>query len=1364
MKKEGPFSMSQALELLHGELFRELEGYMFAQNRDKWRHWRAVFHHARVKSLYHWTTILISLVLTVALFVAYGFSNDKGSSDSVWLVVEGSMILACVLFNVFLAVHTCEYERSEFVQLLRHILDQLSVCMKYNTWNKAYFPRLDAPFSPCCSLQWTMRDDQVYNIPVLLLVKGDIILLRPGHKAPAQCSLQHDGLGEDAEDLLLEENEIFAPDSGKHGEVFTQPKGRQPRKPARFLLLDTPATTLVRQILSDCKRPASTIEHEKFLIMTHWIERRIIPVVCVVMLVVNILRYIYLGGHVGHWTDMIILLQVQAIVPLVPLIVPLMYLLINFYGQARVFAAFEAEKGTKSLGDDSFDSDSSISADEARVDLPWPHVLEWFRNILLGRVHVTTRNVNVTHILGSVTSLCCVDKKGILSYPNPTPEKIFFLHREHAESGTSVTHSESKHATDKPKPAGKFVDHAVKSTCVEVLDVTSDPKNSFAVLFDDPSWKQHMNSLKPLGLTILANTCNLNTAQWYSQFTDHVACAGLENEETVAVINRRCLCALAREMGFSTNALNIFYQERTLGVYQQVSAEMTTKERLQRAKSFIQHKIPMPNMVSIILREKLSGACQMLSQGTADILLAHCTDFWDGEDLAPLTTSDRKKILDFYHRTSIGSYCTAFSYCPLRQRLLTGLEDVYIELPDDTQRSNLHGSLSSIDEDQDLLCDPVGGRGSWELPRSFSADSLTEAANIGSLEDVPTLVQAHNSQVFIGMVTMQYQARLDFIQLIDKLEGACIRFVHFSQENEVRSRVFAEKMGLEAGWNCHISLRSERQYLSATSANVSVHEVPQDEMQSQTCSGNPVSRNKDTAAGDTEDSLQASQRKISTSAPSVVHLGSSQVKFEPKVQTAIVSPRRLRREAAEDYHTATTEEILLLNTKQGEYEDEALLSGGEYSWMGEEEELSRHASSYITENTEDSLAFDNRAKLPRGIENIRPHLSSIDNVPLLVNLFTDCSPETTGEMIQIMQEHGEVVLCVGSSANTQNTPLFLRADCSLALEPLCPQVCLQQPPPSLLWDQDFPTPLQLASSFISVICPIIINKDGNISLIHLIAEARNQLMCLRNCFYFMLCCSLSVTGGQLVSSVVQLPTLLPPQHLLWLVLIVIPLLGLTMMGNPVDHRVMSLATSKNNSHLSNEMIVRFTVYYVLRFGLPVAVALICYGLTLHSYCQTLAHTHSHTNCAVFDFRSETLSDERPWVEAYSGGLVLAQNIFIFLLVLYFEIISLSFIHWKDHLWQQCPATNRLWLTITPLLLCGQAIFCVCDTYVRSGEVQYTMSLSDLHPAVWALGLSFPLIMIVINELVKHREIKVAVRYQKRARLNFGTKLGMNSPF
>ena len=64
------------------------------------------------------------------------------------------------------------------------------------------------------------------------------------------------------------------------------------------------------------------------------------------------------------------------------------------------------------------------------------------------------------------------------------------------------------------------------------------------------------------------------------------------------------------------------------------------------------------------------------------------------------------------------------------------------------------------------------------------------------------------------MVQMQFQARVDIVQFIDLLEKACIRFVHFSKENELRSRVFSEKMGLESGWNCHISLRYILKFIS----------------------------------------------------------------------------------------------------------------------------------------------------------------------------------------------------------------------------------------------------------------------------------------------------------------------------------------------------------------------------------------------------------------------------------------------------------------------------------------------------------------------------------------------------------------------
>lgn len=81
-----------------------------------------------------------------------------------------------------------------------------------------------------------------------------------------------------------------------------------------------------------------------------------------------------------------------------------------------------------------------------------------------------------------------------------------------------------------------------------------------------------------------------------------------------------------------------------------------------------------------------------------------------------------------------------------------------------------------------------------------------------------------------------------------------------------------------------------------------------------------------------------------------------------------------------------------------------------------------------------------QAKLPRGIKNIRPHLENVDNVPLLVSLFTDCSADATCEMLNIMQSYGEIVICIGSSASSANADTFLQADCSIAIEPLYPQV------------------------------------------------------------------------------------------------------------------------------------------------------------------------------------------------------------------------------------------------------------------------------------------------------------------------------------
>ena len=58
---------------------------------------------------------------------------------------------------------------------------------------------------------------------------------------------------------------------------------------------------------------------------------------------------------------------------------------------------------------------------------------------------------------------------------------------------------------------------------------------------------------------------------------------------------------------------------------------------------------------------------------------------------------------------------------------------------------------------------------------------------------------------------------------------------------------------------------------------------------------------------------------------------------------------------------------------------------------GQEDDPHRMTSNYAD--------WDVNAKLPHGLENVRTHLREVDNVPLLVSLFTDVTKETTNGMV-----------------------------------------------------------------------------------------------------------------------------------------------------------------------------------------------------------------------------------------------------------------------------------------------------------------------------------------------------------------------------
>lgn len=109
----------------------------------------------------------------------------------------------------------------------------------------------------------------------------------------------------------------------------------------------------------------------------------------------------------------------------------------------------------------------------------------------------------------------------------------------------------------------------------EVLDLTHQHEGPFEVHFDDTSWKKHLSSLKPLGLAVLLNTCNPETQGRYAGFCSHITCEAMYNEHLVPVTNRRCLCALATEMGFVDQALKVFTLEQQLCTYRHLVSWLT---------------------------------------------------------------------------------------------------------------------------------------------------------------------------------------------------------------------------------------------------------------------------------------------------------------------------------------------------------------------------------------------------------------------------------------------------------------------------------------------------------------------------------------------------------------------------------------------------------------------------------------------------------------------------------------------------------------------------------------------------------------------------------------------------------------------
>ena len=346
------------------------------------------------------------------------------------------------------------------------------------------------------------------------------------------------------------------------------------------------------------------------------------------------------------------------------------------------------------------------------------------------------RSENILHCLGSVTSFCCSDKKGILSWPNTSPEKLFFLKKtENIKDSNDVFHDDDE---DEENTEQKY------SIVPEILTISQDHNNPYQVQFDDPNWKQHLPSLKPLGLSVLLNTCNVETEEKYTDFyyflvreSNQTSCGNIGKSpvpDLLPIPARGCLCQLSQKIGITQQLEDKFKLVHQLQTYKPLSAE-TSQSSFTRNLTMARLKFPFPHQVSVVAKECEDGRLSLLSQGSADVVIDSCSDAWTGHDLVSLSPDLRKKCSEFYQRASLTSYCTTFAYKPIvSESFLDADSNEYIELP---------SFIPCIVQNQ--LHDPD----------SVSLSSLNEKMLHHESSDILTTLHC---QSFLGMVQMQYQA------------------------------------------------------------------------------------------------------------------------------------------------------------------------------------------------------------------------------------------------------------------------------------------------------------------------------------------------------------------------------------------------------------------------------------------------------------------------------------------------------------------------------------------------------------------------------------------------------------------------------
>lgn len=274
----------------------------------------------------------------------------------------------------------------------------------------------------------TFRDGVLVNLPTSLLVQGDVIELRNDTPSPAKVTLlpssDDNSVSMDTSQTTVRLGDTppsrLYPRPQSHGDMDTFQFAQNVALP-QFVVTETPIISLLKcNVIKQRPKTVLTRERNRLLIVMD----TLVGVVFVVSLAYNFIRYFSLTSDFDDsWRELLLRQPVYTALPIMLVPLPLLWGVFNMYGTALLTLLVEDEGRFSSFRKRSWKENlKNLGCLVYRMcSLPWNSS--------------THPNYRAFHILGSLTSVCAIDKEYLLTTGYPTPEKTFFLRTEDITGG-----------------------------------------------------------------------------------------------------------------------------------------------------------------------------------------------------------------------------------------------------------------------------------------------------------------------------------------------------------------------------------------------------------------------------------------------------------------------------------------------------------------------------------------------------------------------------------------------------------------------------------------------------------------------------------------------------------------------------------------------------------------------------------------------------------------------------------------------------------------------------------------------------------------------------------------------------------------